>query len=66
MLWFKDRRGVEERFCEAPFLQGDEMTVAVHPLSAMLRLQVMKFIVRTGPYFNSKDANLCLVCGMGV
>lgn len=42
------------------------MTVAVHPLSAMLRSQVMKFIVRTGPHFNSQDDNLCLVCGMGV
>jgi len=59
----KTRRGVEECFYKALFLQGDEMLVAVHPVSAMLWLQVMKIIVRAGLCFNSKDDHLCLVLG---
>jgi len=39
------------------------MLVAVHPVSAMLWLQVMKIIVRAGLCFNSKDDHLCLVLG---
>lgn len=31
------------------------MMVAVHPISAMLRLQVLKLIVRIDLYFNSRD-----------